>query len=87
MAENINDKELNQETLEQASGGNIIDDAKIGLLNLTNRIVVDHYNEKAKEDARANNTRALREAARENGVTPPPSEYIYDFDGDPGYTM
>ena len=82
-----NNKELNQDALEQVSGGDIIDDAKIGLLNLTNRIVVDHYNEKAKEDARANNTRALREAARENGITPPPPDYIYDYDGDPGYMM
>ena len=71
MAEKNKDKELNQEALEQVSGGDIIDDAKIGLLNLTNRIIVDNCYEQAKSDAESNNTRALYEATINNGIEIP----------------
>ena len=71
MAEKNNEKELNKEALEQVSGGDIIDDAKIGLLNLTNRIIVDHYNEQAKSNAESYNTRALYEAAIKNEIEIP----------------
>ena len=69
MFEKDNDKELNQETLDQASGGNIIDDAVFDLVNITNSVMTEVNNELAKSSARGNNTAALRAAAQENGIT------------------
>ena len=69
-----NNKELNQDALEQVSGGDIIDDAVFELVNITNSVMTEVYNEQAKSDARSHNSVALARAALDNGVENPAFE-------------
>ena len=68
MSENKEMKELNMEELDQVAGGNIIDDATYELTNLTNSIITKVIQRQEKDNARANNTAALKNAAKENCI-------------------
>ena len=61
-------KKLNNEEMDQAAGGNIIDDAMFNLTNLTNSIMTDVLQKQEKDNARSHNAAALREAAKENEI-------------------
>ena len=68
MSENKEMKELNLEEMNQVAGGNIIDDAKYELASLTKTIVMKVCQKQEEDNARANNTAALKNAAKENCI-------------------
>ena len=59
---------MDLDDLDQVAGGNIIDDATRELTNLTNSIITKVIQKQEKDNARANNTAALKNAAKENCI-------------------
>ena len=68
MSENKNKQELSLDELDQVAGGNIIDDTRYELVSLTKTIVMKVRQKQEEDNARANNTAALKNAAKENCI-------------------
>ena len=54
--------------MDRTTGGNIIDDAVYNLTNVTNSIMTEVIQKLEEDNARANNTAALKKATKENGL-------------------